>query len=228
MNVFTDLQDDMSAGPEFEPASGQPNPLGRPRDPRIEGAVLDAARELLLEVGYGRLSFDQLARRAGVTRPTIYRRWPSKAHLVHEAIFTREAKGIGRDSGDFERDLRRFIKRTVAAHTLPVTRAALPGLLADFADHPGLREIVIERVWTATRKDFAEHVALAIGRGQLRPGVDSDRLLETITGAVFQHVVLFKQPVAGFAEFLTELVLHGLTPSSGQPTVKRKKRKRSD
>jgi AcrR family transcriptional regulator len=219
-------QDNMTASPAPETADPPPNPLGRPRDPRIETAVLDAARELLVQVGYGRLSFDQLARRAGVTRPTIYRRWPSKAHLVHEAIFTREAKGIGRDSGDFERDLRRFIKRTVAAHTLPVTRAALPGLLADFADHPGLREIVIERVWTATRKDFGEHVALAIARGQLRAGVDSDRLLETITGAVFQHVVLFKQPIAGFAEFLTELVLHGLAP--GQTTVKRKKRKTSD
>jgi Tetracyclin repressor-like, C-terminal domain len=108
--------------------------------------------------------------------------------------------------------------------------SAIPGCFAPriAGDHPGLREIVIERVWTATRKDFAEHVALAIARGQLRPGVDSDRLLETITGAVFQHGVLFKQPVAGFAEFLTELVLHGLVPSPGQPTVKRKKRKPPD
>jgi AcrR family transcriptional regulator len=220
----------MSSNPRLESVGELPTPLGRPRDPRIEKAVLDAARELLLHVGYGRLSFDLLARRAGVTRPTIYRRWPSKAHLVHEAIFTRDAKGMGRDSGDFEKDLRRFIRSTVAAHTLPVTRAALPGLLADFADNPGLRENVIEHVWTATRKDFSEHVSHAIQRGQLKPATNSDRLLETITGAVFQHVVLLKQPVTGFAEFLTQLVLHGLTltpppaakPSrSKQPTSKR-------
>ena len=62
-------------------------PLGRPRDPRIDEAVLAATRELLAEVGYKRLSMGLVARRAGVHRPAIYRRWSSKPHLVCEAVY---------------------------------------------------------------------------------------------------------------------------------------------
>ena len=61
--------------------------LGRPRDKRIDSAVLRSTVELLAETGYADLSVDAIARRAGTSKPAIYRRWPSKAHLVHEAVF---------------------------------------------------------------------------------------------------------------------------------------------
>ncbi|WP_376707719.1 helix-turn-helix domain-containing protein [Nocardioides alcanivorans] len=59
-------------------------PSGRPRDRRIDTAVLEAAAELLVERGYARVTLGAIAQRAGTTTPAIYRRWPSKAHLVHE------------------------------------------------------------------------------------------------------------------------------------------------
>ena len=61
--------------------------FGRPRDPRIDGAVLRATVELLSETGYPGLLVSAIAERAGTSKPAIYRRWPSKAHLVHEAVF---------------------------------------------------------------------------------------------------------------------------------------------
>ena len=61
--------------------------FGRPRDPRIDGAVLRATVELLAETGYPGLLVSAIAQRAGTSKPAIYRRWPSKAHLVHEAVF---------------------------------------------------------------------------------------------------------------------------------------------
>src|SRR4051795_11981162 len=61
--------------------------LGRPRDPRIDDSVLRATVELLGASGYADLSVDAIAKRAGTSKPAIYRRWPSKAHLVHEAVF---------------------------------------------------------------------------------------------------------------------------------------------
>ena len=61
--------------------------IGRPRDARIDGAVLQATVDLLGETGYAELSVDAIARRARTSKPAIYRRWPSKAHLVHEAVF---------------------------------------------------------------------------------------------------------------------------------------------
>ena len=63
------------------------NEQGRPRDARIDAAALDAAAALLLEVGYADLTLAAVAARAGTSRPAVYRRWPTKAHLVHEAVF---------------------------------------------------------------------------------------------------------------------------------------------
>src|SRR5437773_2620831 len=53
---------------------------------RSRDAILDATRALLGEVGYARLSIDGVAKRAGVGRPTIYRWWPDKSHLVFDAV----------------------------------------------------------------------------------------------------------------------------------------------
>ncbi len=71
--------------------------LGRPRDSRIDNAALAATAELLGEVGYAALSVDAIAKQAGTSKPAIYRRWPSKAHLVHEAVFP---AGIATDLPD--------------------------------------------------------------------------------------------------------------------------------
>ena len=60
---------------------------GRPRDPAIDDAVLAATRALLVEIGCDQLSMVAIADRAGVGRPALYRRWPSKTHLVFEAVF---------------------------------------------------------------------------------------------------------------------------------------------
>src|SRR5438132_1036795 len=59
---------------------------GRPRDPAVDVAVLTAAVDLLAEVGYARLTMDQIAARAGVGKASVYLRWPNKVALVAEAI----------------------------------------------------------------------------------------------------------------------------------------------
>ncbi len=61
--------------------------LGPQRNPAIDEAVLQATRDLLVENGYAGTSIDAIATRAGVGRPAIYRRWPSKAHIVHDAVY---------------------------------------------------------------------------------------------------------------------------------------------
>ena len=56
---------------------------GRPRDPRIDAAILAATAELLVTIGYSNLSLAAVAERAGTTKSALYRRWSSKAELVH-------------------------------------------------------------------------------------------------------------------------------------------------
>src|SRR5215207_5169831 len=67
------------------PPTGSPSP-GRPRDPRRDAAIRDAALALLADVGYERMTVDAIAAAAGVSKPTIYRRWAGKHELVADAI----------------------------------------------------------------------------------------------------------------------------------------------
>src|SRR3954447_19240453 len=80
---------------------------GRPRDPARRRAILDAAMALIAEVGYDRMTVDAIAARGGVSKPTLYRRWPhGKPQLVADAIRERHAeRGPVPDTGSLRDDL---------------------------------------------------------------------------------------------------------------------------
>jgi AcrR family transcriptional regulator len=185
---------------------------GRPRDPRIDRAVLAATRELLVEIGYARLSFELVAKRAGISRPTIYRRWPSKMHLVHAAVFPDPDSSLVADTGDFAADLRTMIRRTLQSYARPEAQAAIPGLLSDLHDDPQLRSAVIDRLENQVRVHLAGVVARAVARGEVSPDVDADALLDTIAGALFHRVVARQELSERFVARLADLLLHGVEP----------------
>src|SRR4051794_22813727 len=87
---------------------------GRPRDQRVDRDVLEATRQLLIEVGYAALTIDAIARRANVSRPTIYRRWRSKPQLVHAAVYPSDGDETFHmpETGDFAADLRAIVTST--------------------------------------------------------------------------------------------------------------------
>src|SRR5689334_8191804 len=118
---------------------------GRPRNPLIDEAVLRAAAELVVEVGYADLTIAAIAERAGTSKPAIYRRWPSKAHLVHEAVFPMSDATELPDTGSLHGDMREMMRRTVGVLTTPAARAALPGLVGEMAADPTLHAALLER-----------------------------------------------------------------------------------
>jgi AcrR family transcriptional regulator len=117
---------------------------GRPRDARIDEAVLAATRDLLLERGWAGLSLTAIADRAGTTRPALYRRWPSLAHLVHEAAFPDDLT-IRRTPTRATPSLRALVEGSLAAFSHPVARAAAPGLVAAITADPSLHRALLER-----------------------------------------------------------------------------------
>src|SRR5205807_8325497 len=81
--------------------SDGPRPRGRPVKVEIEPLVLQAARDLWAEVGYGGASVEAIAARAGVAKTSIYRRWPNKGVLMYHAVIGRAADfDVIPDSGD--------------------------------------------------------------------------------------------------------------------------------
>lgn len=163
---------------------------GRPRDPRIDAAILRATADLLAEIGYSNLTMAAVAERAGTTKTALYRRWSSKAELVHEAAFPAAPTALTAPAGDIAADVRAMVAATRDVFTSPVVRAALPGLIADMAVDPELNTRVMERftgVFAAVRTRLAD----AVVRGEVHADVDPDRLIEVIGGATMLRLLLW-------------------------------------
>src|ERR1700758_824777 len=156
--------------------------FGRPRDPRIDGAVLRATVELLAETGYPGLLVSAIAERAGTSKPAIYRRWPSKAHLVHDAVFPIGAATELPDTGTLPGDLREMVRRTMAFLTTPAARAALPGLVGEMAADPTLHSALLERFAASFTGGPAEWCGRAAAAGEAGADVTAAELAEAIAG----------------------------------------------
>lgn len=179
--------------------------LGPHRDPEVDRAVLEAARELLVERGYAAVSIDAIATRAGVSRPAIYRRWPSKAHLIARAVFP----DVGGEevATDLVEEIRTVIRGTIQLFGARPAREAMPGLMTEMRADSGLYQKLSARLDTPTRRELARY----LDSGAVRGGVDSDTLLDMIAGAaLFAMCIRDIDDTEGFARSLEELVLYGL------------------
>jgi AcrR family transcriptional regulator len=185
---------------------------GRPRDPRIDSAILAATAELLVEIGYSNLTLAAVAERAGTTKSALYRRWSSKAELVHEAAFPTAPSALEAPAGDFAADLRMMIEATRDVFTTPVVRAALTGLVADMTADPALNARVMSRftgLFAAVRSRLSE----AVDRGEAHRDVNPDRLIELIGGATMLRMLLRPDEKLdnAWVEQTTAIVVHGVT-----------------
>ena len=162
---------------------------GRPRDPRIDAAILEATADLLVEIGYSNLTMAAVAERAGTTKTALYRRWSSKAELVHEAAFPAAPTALATPEGDIGGDIRAMIGAARDVFTSPVVRAALPGLIADMAADADLNARVMSR-FTNVFSVVRERLVHAVDRGEVHPDVDPERLIEVIGGATLLRMLL--------------------------------------
>ncbi|MEV0248592.1 TetR/AcrR family transcriptional regulator [Nocardia sp. NPDC050712] len=177
--------------------------LGPRRDPAVDTAVLEAARSLLVENGYAATSIDAIAVRAGVSRPSIYRRWPSKAHLIAQAVFP--DVGMANTAADLTSEIRKVIRGTIQLFGSPETRAAMPGLMTEMRQDATLYEKLSARLDSPTRAELGEYLAPE------RAGLDPDTLLDTIAGAaLFAMCIRDIDDLEGFAGSLEDLLLYGI------------------
>jgi AcrR family transcriptional regulator len=184
---------------------------GRPRDPRIDAAILRATADLLVEIGYSNLTMAAVADRAGTTKTALYRRWSSKAELVHEAAFPAAPTAIDTPPGDITADIHAMVAATRDVFTSPVVRAALPGLIADMTADSELNDRVRDRfadAFAAVRKRLTD----AVARGEVHADVDPDRLVEVIGGATLLRILLRPDEPLGdvWIDQTTAIVVHGV------------------
>jgi AcrR family transcriptional regulator len=186
-------------------------PVGRPRDPRIDAAILGAVADLLVEIGYSNLTMAAVADRAGTTKTALYRRWSSKAELVHEAVFPTAPTALDAPEGDIAEDVHAMITATRDVFVTPVVRAALPGLIADVAADAALNARVMGR-FAGLYELVRLRLTRAVARGEVHADVDPDRLIEIIGGATMLRLLLWPgEPLdAQWVDQTTAIVIHGV------------------
>jgi AcrR family transcriptional regulator len=162
-------------------------PRGRPRDPEVDRALLEAALELLSERGFARMSIEAVAAQAGVGKPAVYRRYRDKADLVAAAIATQLPALEPPDLGDTEAEL-----RAALAHALPADGdayvALIGGLAAEYRHHPELVAAFRERVLGPRRGTVQALIERGQERGDIRPDIGAEALLDLLAGPFLARV----------------------------------------
>jgi AcrR family transcriptional regulator len=188
---------------------------GRPRRARADAAILDAVRELLAEEGYDSLSVERVAQRAGVSKATIYRRHPSKASLVVEALHENKRAAVEyQDTGDLRADLVRYLAGIGRAMSSDDGHI-MAGLVSAVARNPELADAMRSEYIEPRRRQMLEIFRAAVDRGDLRDDVDPRVLGDVLVGALQHRFLVTGDPTGRkVAEQIVDLVLSGATPRS--------------
>ncbi|ROR73326.1 TetR/AcrR family transcriptional regulator [Bogoriella caseilytica] len=164
-------------------------PVGRPRDRSIDDAVLTATLEILNEQGYAAMTFEGVARRAGTSRPAIYRRWPGRPALALAAIASRLSVPAPPDTGCTLCDFGEAFNVFLAAYRT-IRPDVLSALYVDCAGDEELRCSYLDTVVEPARRAVAETVDRAINRGDLLRDTDRELLLD-LFGALIHYRAQF-------------------------------------
>lgn len=150
--------------------------LGRPRDPEKDVAVLEAARQLLVEEGYQGTTVVAIARRAGVGAPTIYRRWATKEALIEDAAFAHPSPApLPEPTGNLHADLHAWVTSFLTYLADPATRAAMLGLLSAYHRD----EEIYERLVLRSESDVRQLMTELLGSFRDRADTVFDVLVAT-------------------------------------------------
>ncbi|MFF5491903.1 TetR/AcrR family transcriptional regulator [Streptomyces aquilus] len=161
----------------------------------VTEAIRAAVFEELAAVGYARMSIEGIARRAGVGKTAVYRRWRSKLHLVLDVVSALAVQGLpAPDTGALESDLRLLYELTSRALRHPVASQILPDLQAEAARNPEIAEAV-QKALRDGQEGVASKIIVAAGqRGEVRVGPDDELALDLISGPLYWRSVVIRSP----------------------------------
>jgi AcrR family transcriptional regulator len=171
-----------------------------PLRPRVEGAreeqVLDATVDLLLEVGYDRLTMDSVAARAKAGKATLYRRWSSKQRLVVDAVNRSKRANLGPppDTGSLRSDLVRCFAGPDAL--VPVEAHRLMGVVMSALQTDAEFASEFRTHFVLPRVGVMQEVYRRAGqRGELRPGADLSIIAPALAACLLQRALVLGEPI---------------------------------
>ncbi|MFI8289637.1 TetR/AcrR family transcriptional regulator [Streptomyces sp. NPDC085614] len=179
----------------------------------VTEAIRAAVFEELAAVGFARMSIEGIARRAGVGKTAVYRRWKSKLSLVLDLVGALAAEGLPAPStGSLYGDVRALLE--VAAHALrhPVASQVIPDLLVEAARQPEIAGAVKTALLDGRQGVVAQVVREAVERGELPPEADPDRALDLVVGPLYWRLVVVRGDLPqGYLDDLARSAVAALT-----------------
>ena len=190
--------------------SGRP---GRPRDERIDAEVVAAVLRTLTSHGYRAVTIEGIARKVKRARSSLYRRWPSKRHLVAYAVLSELGPAPAPDTGRLEGDLGAVVRTLHEAFAGPLG-PALAGLVADMAHDAGLARTIREEVLAARRNSMRRAFARARERGDAGADLDVDLVIDMLTApfyyrALFGHAPITRRMAEGVVDYVLWITTRG-------------------
>ncbi|MBD0747682.1 TetR family transcriptional regulator [Streptomyces sp. CBMA152] len=159
----------------------------------VTEAIRKAVFEELAAVGFARMSIEGIARRAGVGKTAVYRRWKSKLSLVLDLVSAFAAQGLPvPHTGSLYGDIRALLAVASLALRHPVASQVIPDLLVESVRHPEIADAIKEALLDGQKGVAAVVVREAVERGELPEGADPDRALDLIVGPLYWRLVVVR------------------------------------
>ncbi|MGG1514229.1 TetR/AcrR family transcriptional regulator [Paenibacillus oryzisoli] len=187
---------------------------GRPRNLETQQAILQAAYDLLFEIGFADITVEKIAERAGVSKATIYKWWPGKAAVVMDGYLSAASQRLPvPDTGNAFEDL--------LAHATNLTRFLVSGegrvitqLIGESQTDPGVADAYRSRYVQPRRKETRQIIDRGIQRGELRQDVNPDLFIDLLYGPIFYRLTMTGEHLDDtFVKDIVTLAFQGI----GQP-----------
>jgi AcrR family transcriptional regulator len=188
---------------------------GRRPSPGIDRRILDAALELLASGGHAGFRLDELAKRAGVAKTTILRRWPSKAAVVAAAVEQLALQTIDVPAaGSLRGDLHALLTSAVASFTNG-HGAFVPRLIRESGHHPEIADL-LQTVIHTRRLAYRRALNRAIARHELDPGIDQELIIDLLVGPIWTRLLITREPITKpFVDDIVDAVIRAFPPPPG-------------
>lgn len=198
-------------------------PPGRPRSTEADRAILRAAVDLLADEGYGGVTMEGVAARAGVGKATVYRRWPCKSALVVDAVTACRESGIHPpDTGSARADLLVFVRGFLNHLRTSDAGRVMPALVAELSRSPELAQAFREGFVQPRRAKVLEAVRRGVDRGEVRAGVDPELVADGVVAVLLHRFLVTGMEIDDdLPERLVDMLWRGIASTGPPPEIHR-------
>ncbi|MEU2154167.1 TetR/AcrR family transcriptional regulator [Streptomyces sp. NPDC019396] len=196
---------------------------GRPRSAEADAAILDATRAALVDLGWSKLTLGDVAKRAGVAKTTLYRRWANKSELVVDAVAVLFDELELPDRGSLAADIEGVVLQFAQLLQRPEAKTAMMAVVAESTRDEPLRERIRVSIVDRQKRLVLKGRERAQARGELPVEASpeaaartADLIFDVVAGAVVHRALVSGEPVdEDWVRRFTAVLLGGLGAAGG-------------